>query len=75
MDYEEKILEREQDAREEGKEDGNIHLQYFYNNKKPFNGLIENKIFDLASFNKTPQEYAVYLRLKELTKKVIENNK
>ena len=57
------------------KEDGNIHLQYFYNNKKPFNGLIENKIFDLASFNKTPQEYAVYLRLKELTKKVIENNK
>lgn len=57
------------------KEDDNIHLQHFYNNERPFNGLIENKIFDLTSFNKTPQEYVVYLRLKEFTERVIENNK
>lgn len=56
------------------KENDNIRLQYFYNNERSFNGLIENKIFDLASFNKTPREYAVYLRLKELTKKVVQDD-
>lgn len=57
------------------KEDDNICLQYFYNNKKSFNGLIENKIFDLASFNKTPKEYGTYFQLRKMTERVIENNK
>lgn len=57
------------------KEDGNICLQYFYNNKKPFNGLIENKIFDLASFDKTIQEYNAYFQLRKATERIVENSK
>lgn len=57
------------------KRDNNIQLHYFYNNESGLNGLVKNKIFDSASFDKTLQEYNAYFKLRKATEKIVENSK
>lgn len=58
------------------KRDNNvIQLHYFYNSENRFNGLVKNKIFDSASFDKTIQEYNVYFQLRKATERIVENSK
>ena len=57
------------------KRDNNIiQLHYFYNNENGLNGLVKNKIFDSASFDKTIQEYDAYFKLRKATERIVENN-
>lgn len=55
------------------KRDNNIQLHYFYNSENHLNGLVKNKIFDSASFDKTIQEYDVYFQLRKATERIVEN--
>lgn len=57
------------------KRDNNIQLHYFYNSENRFNGLVKNKIFDSASFDKTLQEYDAYFKLRKATERIVENSK
>ena len=57
------------------KRDNNIQLHYFYNSENRLNGLVKNKIFDSASFDKTIQEYDAYFQLRKATERIVKNNK